>query len=634
MQKFAMTIFVALVLAAGCKKNASKPKTMIHLRDFVYAESLVSTYDQICGPDSPSKQEDDDRLALINAVAHFKNSSTAFLVGPHGATSSRFAISNQHVVAPLADEGCQYSPDNISRGPRAEDIYLEHSARQECSGDEANERNTARVRETQAKFAGSDKPWLERAVKVGQSSDKGVFELRTQKKMFYQGDMAFDRYSCQGESHEFVLDFGDYVRMLTTPGEMPVILRDTPREVRCRKVLIASQEYDFAILELENEPKYLSGKPVKPFTIEPSIPAFGTTAMVIGHPHEKAADTAPKKIALTNHKSAEDFNSATSSFDMNFACKVDRSRHLYDGDQEILEYALSVEDPALRQRYPHTFIHDCDTSGGSSGSPVLIRQDACFRGENDLKVMGLHWSGWNISKGQFYKPLDEGGIIADASVGSRDIRVSDSIEEVQWKSGIGDDLFKMMPFEEGNSMILMSEIRDHLKAPKFHTGDLTSRLAHFLGTDGGVLAKPLNEICQQGVPYIDDLGRKLGEVIAAPYTCGLVKNFACAEDIEKLTARDFKNFAIIPKKSSLCGCSATNIIWDRGPVDCSKAGGEYCQKYPYDLKCERIQKNCEDRMQNIPDLREKARDIIENFHMCYTGKAALDSIKQLFQIQE
>jgi hypothetical protein len=39
-------------------------------------------------------------------------------------------------------------------------------------------------------------------------------------------------------------------------------------------------------------------------------------------------------------------------------------------------------------------------------------------------------------------------------------------------------------------------------------------------------------------------------------------------------------------------------------------------------------------MQNIPGLREKARDIIDNFHMCYTGKAALDGVKQLFQIQD
>jgi V8-like Glu-specific endopeptidase len=592
--------------------------------DSIFVERFVSLFEEVCNAGEKLSGPDLENFALYNAVAKV-GSATGFLVGPPGATSSRYILTNQHVTAELADYGCRNSNGEPSGGPESEDIYF-GSPTQKCSGVKAYEKNIIKTVLGQRWIQNRNGvnisvPWLMPFSPELPGENKTLF---TMKKTFHQGDMAFRKGLCPGG---LTVDFGHYERggsPTGSPQQIPDVFSQTPEPTYCAKILISNQEYDFAILELDEEPKYRNGKYIRPFELSTQVPRIGSHGIVVGHPGASF-----KKIAITNHQSGDDWNGTTDVLNMKYACKISLSRHEYDGDEKLRDYAIRAEDPALRLRYPHTLLHDCDTMGGSSGSPVLVREDQCMRGPNDMKVMGLHWNGWTVSKGQYYKSLADGGVIRDITECPPEDR------SCKYKIEYGHDVFQTMPFQENNSMILISEIKDHLSdKDRFATKDISLKLKKFFGKDGAILANHVNDICHEGSSYMDDLGNKIGEVIASKNVCKFIKTFSCAKDASKLTSSDFKDFTSIDKTPNVCGCEPKNIIWDRGPVDCELAGGDYCQKNPHDLKCDRLRANCESRMRNIPDLREKARDLINEFHMCYTGKTELDNIKEIFQIQD
>lgn len=125
---------------------------------------------------------------------------------------------------------------------------------------------------------------------------------------------------------------------------------------RCKKIHLANQAHDVAIVEIEGSIN------VEPLKIGNAAVA-GMNVLVIGHPGMQ-----PK--TLSGHNGV----SSCSLRDVTFPDgKTARDAHI----------------PRQRPKYEHSIEHDCDTLGGSSGSPIIDKVSGA--------VVALHWDGWMSS---------------------------------------------------------------------------------------------------------------------------------------------------------------------------------------------------------------------------------------------
>lgn len=125
---------------------------------------------------------------------------------------------------------------------------------------------------------------------------------------------------------------------------------------KCKKIHLANQAHDVAIVEIEGEAN------VTPLKIgSQAIP--GMNVIVVGHP-----DLNPKTV------SEREGSQFCSLRDVSFPeGKTARDAHI----------------PRQRPKYEHSIEHNCDTLGGSSGSPIIDRASGA--------VVALHWDGWASS---------------------------------------------------------------------------------------------------------------------------------------------------------------------------------------------------------------------------------------------
>ena len=131
---------------------------------------------------------------------------------------------------------------------------------------------------------------------------------------------------------------------------------DSSSTYRCKKIHLATQSHDVAIVEIEVEAN------VEPLKIGSAATA-GMEILVVGHPNGNA-----KTIVES---------------EANAFCKL-RDISFPDGKN-----ARNAPEPRYGPKYEHSIEHNCDTLGGSSGSPVIDRQSGT--------VVGLHWDGWRSS---------------------------------------------------------------------------------------------------------------------------------------------------------------------------------------------------------------------------------------------
>jgi V8-like Glu-specific endopeptidase len=182
---------------------------------------------------------------------------------------------------------------------------------------------------------------------------------------------------------------------------------------RCKAIHLASQSRDFALVEIDPP---LTG--VTPLEIAASTPSGGRI-MVIGHP-----DGGPKKVAFFNRAA-----DGTTNY-----C------HTREPSYPPGKSAADAPNPRYAAKFPYSFVHDCDTKGGSSGSPVISL--------DDMTVVGLHWDGWRSSKFPYY-----------SETGQIDAESDDSNE---------------LPYFQGNVGINIEHIRAAVQASPSLPADLAA----------------------------------------------------------------------------------------------------------------------------------------------------------------
>jgi V8-like Glu-specific endopeptidase len=538
MLKITSVVIAGLLL--GCQPTAGNDvQSLVNKNDAVFAEDFLGFYRSILPFDDRGTKVYENMRDHLNAVGYVhvrhkigksyyeKSTATGFLI------SDRYLLTNHHVLAQINEIECF----------KAKDIF---EKRRLCSGDE-----------------------------VFDEENKVIRKLR------YNGNIAFQRDLClPKEGHPIDINFGKY-KVNSKPG------LSTHTLANCAKVLVSNQEYDFAIIELTEPVPQTEQFKYIPFTLDTRDPekvlaeSPGVSVFVAGHPNDDNNGD-PKKVAITDH-----FDGAPNFVQNNIAefektgCKLFSWQKFPDNEEgkKFADIAAKKEQLALRKRYPHTMLHNCDTVNGSSGSPVMWRTTKLFDGADDLKVTGLHWNGWTSSKGNYYMP---GG------------KVHDDSEAVEG----GHDIFADMPYRPSNSMIKISEIAKYMHATmptsvdrdgfvkKF--GDAFSQPDNNAAFDG--FYRHLKKTCESG-EYVD------GAQITQPifYVDNLAK--AMAFYINK-NADALKNNFVCDQGNNLESCG-----W------------------------EHIQARGSNKF-----LWTKAYELIDSFHVCYTGKAALEEMLRLFPL--
>ncbi len=149
-------------------------------------------------------------------------------------------------------------------------------------------------------------------------------------------------------------------KKILNPSLKDELLEVEASKYRCKRIVLANQNYDLAIIELDR-PRPAEYKPLKLATSFKS----GQEVFLVGHPNGK-----PKQISYVFH----DFKDGRSK------CRTD-----------VLKYpkGKTYRDDRFEEfhrRKSNSFQHNCDTAGGSSGSPVI---DA-----TTFEIVGLHWDGY------------------------------------------------------------------------------------------------------------------------------------------------------------------------------------------------------------------------------------------------
>ncbi|MGE0172739.1 MAG: serine protease [Oligoflexales bacterium] len=605
MRKKTWGLLFLILVSNACKQRGSATKGIIDAPDSILVEQFLNGYDTNCPTTSDEQKRIRDKvISSMNAVVKVEkldnSSATGFLVAPSAtdddpSTRALYVITNQHVLAPITNEYCMLAGQKLSDGPEPDWIY--QNAKTKCTmGSPRTEVNDLRLRTKVIDVEGAAGTTQKQTILVTQEdadTTGAAIRVRTRKKMFYEGDIAFQKGACTS-TYPIYLNFGYYE---SSGDNRPAGLAQHER-IKCAKVLIANQEHDFAVLQLEKAPANTQMTTYQPLELDIDTPKEDEDVFLVGHP-----EGLTKRMALTNHKANDaGFNLVEQFFDMSYACHVKPAKY---PDNPILQRLIEVgEDPALRMRYPHTLLHNCDTMYGSSGSPVFRRSQKCLDGKHDLEVVGLHWNGWQVSKGQFF---DKDGETKDNGQYTDGKSAQDPNREVE-----EDDIFRNMPYSKANSMIRISEIRDYLKKDKKFDSEITEEsLTPVMGEDAKLLAKDVANICQEGVSYIDDLAKKLTTTIMAQ--CSNLKTFYCKDS-----------------NKNLCSCAPDNIRWKKAADNCELVINK-CSN-PKDLLCSRLKQSCVTENQREATMWENAKTLIDNHHVCYTGQQKLAKLKEIFHI--
>lgn len=130
----------------------------------------------------------------------------------------------------------------------------------------------------------------------------------------------------------------------------------TAREYTCKKIHMANQAHDFAVVEINGE----AG--ITPLKVgAAALP--GMEVFIVGHPEGR-----PKTI------SAQEDGTGCRFREISFP----------EG-----KTARDAPEPRYGPKYEHSIEHNCDTQGGNSGSPIIDRSTGA--------VVALHWDGWASS---------------------------------------------------------------------------------------------------------------------------------------------------------------------------------------------------------------------------------------------
>jgi V8-like Glu-specific endopeptidase len=181
---------------------------------------------------------------------------------------------------------------------------------------------------------------------------------------------------------------------------------------RCESVIVSNQARDVTIFKIRPNPQLardLASGAIKP--LELGIGYYeNDPVFIVGHPRG-----APKVISYINRNL---YNKTTVN------CRSNNASYPPGKGPK------NAPNPYLSSKYPFTFTHDCDTTGGSSGSPIIDYKS--------MKVVGLHWDGWRSSK---YPHYYKNGPIDNLS-----------------------DVGNQYPYKEGNAAIDMKQIRKYILA--------------------------------------------------------------------------------------------------------------------------------------------------------------------------
>ncbi len=188
----------------------------------------------------------------------------------------------------------------------------------------------------------------------------------------------------------------------------------------CNRIVVANMAHDLAIIELKEEvPAELV-----PLRLAKTFTPSQQDIILIGQP-----GGLDKKISYRNK-----VDGAYTS------CRA-RSAVFPNGSD-------GSDDPHAyeRRKNPNSFVHDCDTIGGNSGSPVF---DAAT-----LEVVGLHWTGYAICKWPFFV---QGGKLDNTNAKS-----GHGNHTVEGKAA--NEAADRVPYEQGNAAIDITRIREFLLA--------------------------------------------------------------------------------------------------------------------------------------------------------------------------
>lgn len=187
----------------------------------------------------------------------------------------------------------------------------------------------------------------------------------------------------------------------------------------CAKIVVANQAHDLAIIELNQQvPSQLV-----PLRIAKDFNPGGQEIILIGQPNGD-----DKKISYQNK-----VNNTTQP------CTAKQANYPNGGD--------GADDPHAyeRAKNPNSFVHDCDTIGGNSGSPVFDSKT--------MEVVGLHWNGWKLCKWPYYSAS---GKIDNANVTYGHGNTAEG--------RAANEASDRIPYVEGNAAIDIMKIREFLLA--------------------------------------------------------------------------------------------------------------------------------------------------------------------------
>lgn len=186
---------------------------------------------------------------------------------------------------------------------------------------------------------------------------------------------------------------------------------------KCAKVVLAHQPYDLAIVKLDHP----APPTLRPMRLARAFRPSGQAVYLVGHPAGE-----PKKVSYRNTTDG-----------VERAC-VARAARYAPGTS-----GADDPHPEHAAKDPHSFVHTCDSRGGSSGSPLLSA--------DSLEVVGLHWNGWTNCKWMHFDPH---GKIDDTNQRQGD-RGSRELEA-------GNKLADEIPYRPGNTAVDIGEIRDFI----------------------------------------------------------------------------------------------------------------------------------------------------------------------------